>query len=312
MEQQRSSFSWIVKSEIMQKLPVDKRDVIDELRVFMRICGSLSLGSGIIFEVDKPSYAKILYSHIKTLYGISPKIHLKKFNKLGKNYKYYIKIADKDVCQLMLEDTAYISKSGDLTIDRGLKKSCRKTSRQKQNILRTAFLMCGSVSNPEKNYHLEMVFSASEMARDIAAAMNEMDLNAKIIQRKNSFVVYLKGAEEIGDFLTFICATSSILNFYNIKIIKEMRNNVNRVVNCETANIGKTVNAASRQISCIEKIKERVGLDSLPKDLYEAAVLRMENPDLSLQDISLLCDPVISKSGLNHRFKRIEKIAQEL
>lgn len=312
MEQHKLSFSWVVKSELMQKPLKDKRDIISELIVFMRICGSLSLGSGIIFEVDKPSYAKRLYSHIKTVYGISPKIHLKKFNRLGKSYKYYIRIAQKQVCMSILKDTMYVNDAGELLISRGIRKSGRKTARQRQNILRCAFLLCGSVSSPEKNYHMEMVFVDRDIAEDIAAAMEESGIKAKTIERKNSIVVYLKGAEEIVDFLTFIGATGSTLDFYNIKIIKEMRNNVNRVVNCETANISKTVNAASRQLESINIIDRKKGLLSLPNDLYEAATLRLANPDMSLNEMAAMCDPVISKSGLNHRFKRIDKIAREL
>lgn len=312
MEQRKFSFSWVVKSELMQKPLTDKKDVISELIVYMRVCGSLSLGSGIVFEVDKPSYAKRLYSHIKTLYGISPKIHLKRFNRLGKTYKYYIRITEKDICLQMLKDTMYMNSDGELVISAGIKKSGRKTSRERQNILRSAFLLCGSVSSPEKNYHMEMVFADSVLAGDVIAAMEESGLKAKRIERKNTSVVYLKGAEEIVDFLTFIGATGSTLDFYNIKIIKEMRNNVNRVVNCETANIGKTVNAASRQLESISIIEEKMGLGSLPDDLYEAATLRQSHPDMSLNDMAALCDPVISKSGLNHRFKRIDKIAREL
>lgn len=312
MEQRKFSFSWIVKSELMQKPLTEKKDIVSELIVFMRVCGSLSLGSGIIFEVDKPSYAKRLYSHIKAVYGISSKIHLKKFNRLGKTYKYFIRITEKQVCMSMLKDTMYINSAGELIISQGIRKSGRKTTRDRQNILRCAFLLCGSVSSPEKNYHMEMVFADSTLAADIADTMEDSGLKAKMIERKNSTVVYLKGAEEIVDFLTFIGATGSTLDFYNIKIIKEMRNNVNRVVNCETANIGKTVNAASRQLESIGLIDEKVGLSSLPEDLYEAASLRLANPDMSLNDMAAMCDPVISKSGLNHRFKRIDKIARGL
>ena len=312
MEQHKLSFSWTVKSELMQKQLADKKDILSELMVFIRVCGSLSIGSGIVFEVDRPSYAKRLYSHIKAVYGISPKIHLKRFNRLGKTYKYFIRISDKHVCNAILKDTMYMNNSGELVIIHGIKKSLRRSSRERQNILRAAFLLCGSVSSPEKNYHMEMVFADGVLANDIAKTIEETGLGAKVINRKNSAVVYLKGAEEIVDFLTFIGASGSILDFYNIKIIKEMRNNVNRVVNCETANIGKTVNAASRQLESINTIKEKKGLLSLPADLYEAASLRLANPDMPLKDLAKMCDPVISKSGLNHRFKRIDKIAGEL
>lgn len=312
MEQRKFSFSWAVKSELMQKGLTDKKAIISELLVFMRVCGSLSLGSGIIFELDKPSYAKRLYGHIKAVYGISPKIHLKNFNRLGKSYKYFIRINDRPVCMSILRDAKYMNEAGEFTIEQGIAKVYRKTSEQRKNILRGAFLLCGSVSNPEKNYHIEMVFADERLAGDIVRAMSDSGFKAKLISRKKAWVVYLKEAEEIVNFLTFIGASSSTLSFYEIKVMRETRNNINRVVNCETANIGKTVNAASRQLESIGIIQKKMGLHSLPEDLYNVAQLRLENPDLSLQDIADMCDPPISKSGLNHRFKRIDKIAQEL
>ena len=312
MEQRKFSFSWAVKSELMQRSVFDKKDIICELLVFMRICGSLSLGSGIIFEVDKPSYAKRLYGHIKSIYGISPRIHLKKFNRLGKAYKYYIRINDKQVCMNILKDARYMNEHGELNIEQGINKSYRSTSKQRRNILRCAFLLCGSVSSPEKNYHMEMVFADEKMGTDVIDAMEDSGFKAKSITRKKTTVVYLKEAKEIVNFLTYIGASGSILDFYDIKIIREMRNNLNRVVNCETANIGKTINAASRQLESINMIDEKKGLSSLPEDLYKVACLRKEHPDMSLQDMADMCDPPISKSGLNHRFKRIDKIAQDL
>ena len=312
MESAKVSFSWTVKSEILRKNPEGTREIVLELVVFMGLCASLSPGKGIIFEVDKPSYAKRLYSHVKALYGISPKIHMKRFNRLGKTYKYIIRITESSVCRKLLEDTGYINKAGEFHFGKGIKKAFRRSFKDRQSVLRCAFLLCGSVSSPEKHYHMEMVFANSEIADDIAEAMRDSGFSAKVIERKGAFVVYVKGAEEIVDFLTFLGATSSTLEFYNVKIIKEMRNNVNRAVNCETANISKTVNAAARQLESIEVIRKEKGLKSLPEDLYQAALLRIENPDMSLADMARLCSPIISKSGLNHRFKRIDSIAREL
>ncbi|MBQ9625182.1 MAG: DNA-binding protein WhiA [Clostridia bacterium] len=313
MEQRKQlSFSWMVKSELMQELPKSKKEIIAELIVFMGVCGSLSLGNGIVFEVDKPSYAKRLYSHIKAIYGVSPKIHMKRFNRLGKSYKYIIRITEPEICQSILKDTGYINKAGEFNLNHGIKKSAAKTLKERQSILKSAFLLCGSISSPEKHYHMEMVFADLKLAEDIAELIIASGLSAKTMERKSARVVYIKGSDGIVSFLALIGATSSTLEFYNIKIIKETRNNVNRVVNCETANIGKTINAAARQLESINIIKEKQGLNSLPQDLYEAAELRLSNPDMSLNDMAQMCTPIISKSGLNHRFKRIDKIARDL
>lgn len=311
MEQPKSSFSSIVKAELLQ-VKVKKKDLLKvELTAFVNLCGILSLNKGISIEVDKPAYAKRVFSHIKTLYGIGPRIHLKQFNKLGRNYKYFLRIDDREVAYNILCDTGYIDDDG-FAFNYHIKKHVIQDDRCKQSFLRVVFLNCGSISNPEKHYHLEFVLSNDVFATDLMQVLNNMGLNAKMVERKKSFVVYLKDAENIVDFLTYIGATNSITDFYNIKIIKEMRNNVNRTVNCETANINKTVNAATRQINSINKIDRLKGLNSLSDELVAAAKIRLQYPDVSLNELVELCDFEISKSGLNHRFKKIDKIASEL
>ena len=178
--------------------------------------------------------------------------------------------------------------------------------------MRGVFLACGSISNPQKIYHLEFVVNTEELASSLLNILNGYSLNAKIVQRKQLFVVYLKGVDHIITLLTLIGAHSSVLQLEDIRIIKDMRNNVNRQVNCETANLSKTVNAAYRQLENIRLIEQTVGLQSLSPLLQEVAQARQENPEASLSEIAELLGMPASRSAINHRFRKLDQIAQSL
>lgn len=174
------------------------------------------------------------------------------------------------------------------------------------------FLSCGTVSSPEKDYHLEFNVAYHNLAKSFITLLNEAELNPKLILRKGYNVVYFKDSEAIEDFLYIMGAASSMFDMMNIKIVKEIRNSANRKANCETANIEKTVQASMPQIEAILKIKKKKGLDFLSKPLREMAQARLDNPDLSLSELAASFDPPLSKSGANHRLKRIEEIAKDL
>ena len=147
---------------------------------------------------------------------------------------------------------------------------------------------------------------------DLRDLINSFNLRSKVIQRKNSFIIYIKESEQISDLLSIMGAHSALFELENIRIMKEMRNNVNRLVNCETANLSKTVNAAVRQVESIKFIQSEIGLKRLPKNLREIAELRLNYPDESLKELGEMLDPPVGKSGVNHRLRKIEKIAGEL
>lgn len=180
----------------------------------------------------------------------------------------------------------------------------------KRAFLRGAFLATGSISDPDKSYHLEVTFRSRLQADEFMQYLKDFGVQPRSILRKGHYLVYLKEGQEIVDFLNVIGAHGALLNLENIRIMKEMRNQVNRIVNCETANLSKTVDASFRQTESIRFIKEHSGLDSLPKPLHEIAVLRLENPDVSLMELGRMLDPPLSKSGVNHRLRKIEKIAE--
>ena len=174
------------------------------------------------------------------------------------------------------------------------------------------FLAGGSVNDPAKEYHLEFVSPEEELAKELLALLAEIDIRAGITVRRSQYVVYIKESESIEDVLTFMGAQQCTLDLINVKIYKDMRNKVNRIANCDNANIDKVVAAASRQADDIELIARTIGLDQLPEELKEVAELRLENSDMSLKDIGESLSEPISRSGVNHRFRKLARIAEEI
>lgn len=178
--------------------------------------------------------------------------------------------------------------------------------------LRGVFLACGSISDPNREYHLELTLSTEEKCNAVFSLINEQGMSIKKSSRGGQAFLYAKESERISDFLTYIGAMIHSMEIMNVKIYKDVRNNVNRAVNCEAANIGKTVAAAQKQAEDIELIAERSGLNSLSEDLRQVAEIRLENRDMSLREIGEMLNPPISRSGVNHRLERISKIAESL
>ena len=182
----------------------------------------------------------------------------------------------------------------------------------KRAYLRGVFMAAGSISNPQKSYHFEIVCKSSSQAEQIQEILKGFDTDAKIVGRKSHYVVYLKEGSNIVDCLNVMEAYVSLMNLENVRILKEMRNSLNRKVNCETANIKKTVNAAVKQIEDIELIRDKTGLEKLPDVLKETARLRLEYPEATLKELGGYFDPPVGKSGVNHRLKKLSAIAEEL
>ena len=185
-----------------------------------------------------------------------------------------------------------------------LEKSCCLRA-----FLRGAFLCTGSMSDPEKNYHLEMVFNNKFQAEQIKDILLMFSLDAKIVLRKKYYVVYLKEGSNIVDFLNICEAHVALMELENLRIVKEMRNSINRRVNCETANIAKTVNAATKQIEDIIFIRDCVGFSELPRNLREMAQIRLDYPEATLKELGQYLDPPVGKSGVNHRLRKLCEIA---
>jgi len=174
------------------------------------------------------------------------------------------------------------------------------------------FLACGSVNDPNKEYHLEFACPEEQLALQLATLLGDIGVTAKTVVRRGQHIVYIKGSESIEDTLTFIGASQCTLELMNTKIYKDIRNKANRIANCDAANIDKVVKAAMKQIEDIKLIDNAVGLDTLSDELREVAQLRLDNIDMSLQEIGETLSEPISRSGVNHRFKKLAKIADEI
>ena len=179
-------------------------------------------------------------------------------------------------------------------------------------LLRGAFLSGGSVTDPEKRYHLELATSHAQASREMCALLSEMGFSPRIVKRGGSSVIYFKQCEYIEDFLTTIGAPAAAVEIMTTKLAKEVRNDVNRVTNCDMANVNKTVAAAQAQCEAIEKLRNAGKLEEQPPRLQETALLRMENPELSLEDIAKMCEPPVTKSCINHRMRKLMEAAREL
>jgi len=190
---------------------------------------------------------------------------------------------------------------------RFIQKSCCRRA-----FLRGAFLCVGSISDPEKGYHLEFVCSGESKARQLQQVIRKFDIGAKIVARKKYHVVYIKEGAGIVDLLNVMGAHVALMNLENLRILKEMRNSINRRVNCETANITKTVNAASRQIEDILFLREHYGLQKLPPALRKMAEVRLEYPDAPLKELGGHLEPPVGKSGVNHRLCKLSELAERL
>ncbi len=183
---------------------------------------------------------------------------------------------------------------------------------EEKAFVRGCFLGSGSINNPENKYHIEVTLKEEKIATNILNILKKYNIHFKLLKKMNSYSIYSKDGEEISKFLAFIGANSSVLKFEDIRVYREMRNNVNRIVNCETANLSKTVGAAVKQIEAIKIIKQKKKFSELTENLKEIAELRIQYPEASLIELGKMTNPSIGKSGVNHRLKAIIKIAEEL
>ena len=305
------SYASEVKQELT-KLVVHPEHARVELSALLRMNGSLSLQNHhfvLTAQTENAAIARRIFSLIKQKYGIESELLVRKKMKLKKNNQYLVRL--KYDTNRVLTDLDILDESG-LSINTDVPEEVLNEDQRMRSYLRGAFLATGSVNNPETSrYHLEIYSLYEDHNEGIAQMMNYFHLNARTTKRRNGYIVYLKEAEKIADFLQLIGATNSMLKFEDIRIVRDMRNSVNRLVNCENANINKTVAAAERQIENIKHLQATVGLDSLPDKLRELAVLRLENPEVSLKELGeMVPSGPISKSGINHRLRKLNELAE--
>ncbi|MEH7350016.1 DNA-binding protein WhiA [Gottfriedia acidiceleris] len=284
-----------------------------ELSSLIRMNGSLSIANRqFIVDVvtENAAIARRIYVLIKRVYDVDVELLVRKKMRLKKNNVYIVRI--KEEAKHILNDL-YITGEG-FTFTNEIAKELIAKKCCKRSYLRGAFLAGGSVNNPEtSSYHLEIFSLYKEHTEEICRLMNEFGLNAKTLERRKGYITYLKEAEKITEFLNVVGAHSALLRFEDIRIVRDMRNSVNRLVNCETANLNKTISAAFRQIENIRYIQNSVGLDILPPKLREIAELRVAYEDVTLKELGeMVSSGAISKSGINHRLRKIDEIADKL
>jgi cell division protein WhiA len=311
------SFSAKVKDEICRNNNGTREEGLAELSAIMKVSGTLALASNkqLSFSIttENAAIARRVFKLLKELFQIHSKLIVRRSNSLKKNNIYVVMITEDMGVRKLLKQVGVINDSdGIMVIEYSIPSNFTSTEGCKRAYIKGAFLGGGSISNPEKTYHLEFVTHDLDYAEILSDLINDFNLSSKVIQRKSSYIIYLKEGEQIVDLLNIIGAHSSLFQLENVRIMKEMRNNVNRLVNCETANLSKTVNASVRQVESIRLIEAEIGLKRLPKNLREIAELRLEYPDESLKELGEFANPIIGKSGVNHRLRKIEKIADEL
>lgn len=286
---------------------------IAELSALIRMNGSLSFSNRkliVDIQTENAAIARRIYTLIKKNYQVQVELLVRKKMRLKKNNVYIVRLAEQ--AKQILEDLKILSEGftfvHDISRELIRKKCC------KRSYLRGAFLAGGSVNNPEtSSYHLEIASLYKEHNDALCELMNTFLLNSKTLERKKGFITYLKEAEKITEFLNIIGAHHALLRFEDIRIVRDMRNSVNRLVNCETANLNKTIGAAIRQVENIRYIDKTVGLEVLPGKLREIAELRVTYQDVTLKELGeMVSGGAISKSGINHRLRKIDEIAEKL
>lgn len=306
------SFASEIKKEMTQ---IENKDCCKEaeLAALIRMNGAISItreSHVLDIQTENAAIARRIYTLIKSRYSYPIKLLVRRKMKLKKNNVYIARIEEgsKDMLlslNILIEPFTLVRTISDKYSE---KACCRRA------YLRGAFLAGGSVNNPEtSSYHLEIANAYEEHNESLCELMNRFDLKAKILERRNGYITYIKESEKITEFLNLTGAHQALFKFEDVRIIRDMRNSVNRLVNCETANLNKTIGAAFRQVENIKLIDKVVGLETLPIKLQEIAKVRVEHQDASLKELGeLVAGGKISKSGINHRLKKIDQIADQL
>ena len=310
------SFSGNVKEELSHHLGSARHCRIAETAAIISICGGVMIDSrgrySLKIHTENLSVARKCFTLLTKTFNIRTDIAIRT-NRMKGSVSYYIVVKEHDAALRILQATKLIDQYGEveeeLSVVRNIviQETCCKRA-----FIRGAFLASGSMSDPEKSYHFEIVCATREKAEQIQKIMKYFELDGKIVLRKKSFVVYLKEGSQIADVLNVMEAHVALMEFENVRILKDMRNTVNRKVNCETANINKTVSAAVKQIDDIRYIQETKGLDKLPEGLKDMALTRLTYPEASLKELGALLQNPVGKSGVNHRLRKLSEMAEEI
>ena len=309
------SFSLEIKEELETRIDTAKHCQIAEFAAIMAFCGKVRRRAGGLMGLELTTENEVVRRKVVEL-------AIKAFSASEESFEVEYEGKNNRIIHIFINDEKLIAKilmaikwcDDNFTVvepvfvnHRIIQKECCKRA-----FIRGAFLAAGSISDPNKSYHYEIVCEYEEDAVQMQELLKFFNLDAKIIQRKRNYVTYIKEGNNITDVLNIMGAFVSQMKLYNVMILKGMRNDVNRKVNCETANLNKTIEAAVKQIRDIEYVRDTVGLESLSDGLREVAEIRLKNPDMKLKDIGELLNPPVGKSGVNHRLRKISELAQKL
>ncbi|MDR1603852.1 MAG: DNA-binding protein WhiA [Gracilibacteraceae bacterium] len=306
------SFSGTAKDELARLREEKPCCRLAEMAALIRMDGVLQFGGrenwAVQIVTENAAVARKLFNLARTELECPADVTIRRKMQLRKNISYLVRVYPRNRNDLRRLGIL----NGEGALQTGIDRALIRSRCDKKAYLRGAFLAGGSVNNPERDYHLEITAGNMALAKDLQALLRGLRLKAKISPRKNAYVVYIKESEHIFDFLALVGAHQALFAFEDARILKEMRNQVNRLTNCETANLDKTVSAAVRQAENIRYIASRAGLASLPPGLREIAELRLAQPDCTLKELGEMLTPPVGKSGVNHRLRRIEEIAEDI
>ncbi len=305
------SFSADVRNELARIMPEKKCCGRAELAALLLNKSALHKSNEnyiMTVETDNPAIARKIYKYLKEFYQLTSSVKIIDKSKVRKSRGYIVNTFFSPAEFLRLNEIIIIDHNKIKPRWEGLAtKNCCKRA-----YLRGIFLGRGFINRPEGDYHLELIISEANLAKEVQKLLYKFGVEAKIIDRKKSKLLYVKESDQIADFLRIVGANQALLEFENVRILKSMRNSVNRHVNCETANLAKTIDASVRQTELIRKLSVQQGLDSLPNQLRELALLRVEYPESTLKELGEMLEPPLSKSGIAYRMRRLEKIAEEM
>ena len=309
------SFSGMVKEELSRQIGTARHCRIAELAALIGFCGRLEhfpQGEKLKLQTENETVARKCFTLLQKTFNIEKEISVRENSHLKRVKVYVLEISDPEEIREILQATKLIadSKFCDTLILQDMlvvQQSCCKRA-----YIRGAFLASGSISDPEKGYHFEIVYPDERKAQQLQTIIRSFSVDAKIVQRKKSYVVYVKEGAQIVDMLAVMEANVALMDLENIRIRKEVRNSVHRKVNCETANINKTVNAAVKQMEDIKLIQQVMGFEQLSDGLAQIAELRMQYPEATLKELGMMLSPQVGKSGVNHRLRKLSALADEL
>ena len=309
------SFSGMVKKELSGHEDSARHCQIAEMAALLSGSGDLERDEEgrmfLFFHSENETVTRKCFTILKKTFNIEEAIFVRDVYRQKRGRVYLLRISPEhltEICQAARlvpdEEQRTLSVTDIALITR--RQCCKRA------FIRGAFLASGSISDPNKGYHFEIVCTEEDRAEQLQKIICSFDIDARIVKRRNSYVVYVKEGAQIVDLLAVMGAGIALMDLENIRILKEMRNTVNRKVNCETANINKTVNAAVKQADDIRLIERTVGFESLNEGLAEMAALRLQFPEATLKELGMMLSPQVGKSGVNHRLRKLSEIAREL